>query len=265
MSIAINLLYNPTGTDHLDKDFVGIVGLTGELKENVSIVDPIVVIQTTENYIFGYTDENNNYHNGCNYFSIPIFNRYYFLVNIIVLETGLYELHGHVDVLMSHRKEIRNQVAVIKRQETASAYNLYVNDNSLKAYQDPYVITKSFPRGFNGFRYILAVAGVKGSTEVYDPPAISDFVVTRSAGSSPDLYNYTFTWSSQANTDSYQLYVRGDRGFLGAGAWMTMSPKITTNTYSINNRIFNDDCEFAVFSYNDYGKTMSNVVSVPTS
>ena len=101
MSIAINLLYNPTSADHLDKDFTGIVALTGELKENTSIINPVVTIETTAENMFGTNDSH-----GCNYFSIPSFNRYYFLTDVVVLETGLFELYGHVDVLGSFKSSI---------------------------------------------------------------------------------------------------------------------------------------------------------------
>ena len=262
MSIAINLLYNPTAIDHLDKDFVGITALTGELKENTSVIDPIVTIQTTEDYMFGYTDNENTYHHGCNYFSIPKFNRYYFLTDVIVLETGLYEIHGHVDVLGSFKTSIREQTAIVKRQANDNAYNLYINDNSLKAYQDPYVITKTFPRGFEGFRYILAIAGVKGATEVHDPPAIADLTV--SVAPATIGYTYTLNWSLQSNTEWYDVYTRYYSQRTGYSDWVKRNTsKITTNTFALTAYPALSGHEFAVVSNNEYGTNWSNIVPAP--
>ena len=264
MSVTVNLLYNPTGADHLDKDFIGIIGLTGEMKENTSVIDPVVIIQSNENYMFGYTDENNVYHHGCNYFSIPAFNRYYFLINIVVLETGLYEIHGHVDVLMSFRNDIRKQTAIIRRQETASAYNLYINDNSLKSYQNPHVITKGFNSGFNGFSYILAVAGVKGSEEIHDPPAINDLSITVTQ---PNLfYSYNLTWTLQTNTEWYDVYRRYYSPTRGFGGWRKINiSRITTNSFSKEYYpALSTNYQFAVVSNNAYGTNWSNIVSAPS-
>ena len=255
MSIGINLLYNPTGADHLDKDFIGIVGLTGEIKENTSIIDPIIVIQSTEEYIFGYTDNQQVYHHGCNYFSIPAFNRYYYLENVIVLETGLYELHGHVDVLMSFRQAIRRQTAIVKRQETAAAYNLYINDNSLKSYQDPYVLTEPFPSGFNGRSFVLAVAGSVDATPVSAPGAISDFAYSTSGN------NFVFTWTVVTNALKYQI-LKKRNGDPIPNHWTEVSGNITTNTYTSAISNFHGTNQVKVVAKNNSGSTDSNIITI---
>ena len=69
------------------------------------------------------------------------------------------EIHCHVDVISSFAAEIRANKGIIRRAESADAYNLYINDDSLVAYQDPYILTEPFPSGFTGATFILAVAG----------------------------------------------------------------------------------------------------------
>lgn len=63
---------------------------------------------------------------------------------------------------MSFADGIRNNTAIIKRQQ--EQWNLYLNDGSLKCYQDPIILTKAFPSGFTTQEFVLAVAGAAGSS-----------------------------------------------------------------------------------------------------
>ena len=123
MAINIILQYNSTDDDHLDKDLRTIYTLTGNLRNDTDVVNPTILIECDPVYLFG--DANVP---GVNYFTISDFRRSYYLVNLNILETGLYELVGHVDVLTSFKDGIRDQEAIVRRQETSSAYNLYIND-----------------------------------------------------------------------------------------------------------------------------------------
>ena len=63
----------------------------------------------------------------------------------------------HVDALTSFANDIKANTAIIKRNE--NKWNLYLNDGTFKIYQNPDVLTKEFPSGFNAQEFILAVAG----------------------------------------------------------------------------------------------------------
>lgn len=130
----------------LDKTFAIISTLSGTLKDKTSIVDPVILI---EGNIASFVN--------CNYIHIPIFSRYYFITNIQSVRNGLFELSAHVDVLNSFKDDIRGNTAIIAKQE--NEWNLYINDGSLKIYQNPLVQTKKFPYGFDTYEYLLAVAG----------------------------------------------------------------------------------------------------------
>lgn len=117
--------------------------ISGTLREDCSIINPVISIQ-------GLTDLK------VNYAYIPEFGRYYY-INNIVCKGKLYELHMHVDVLMSFGTEILDNTAVISRQQ--SMYNLYLQDGVFKTYADNHYQIKQFPSGFNTQQFIFSVAG----------------------------------------------------------------------------------------------------------
>lgn len=253
MALNIILQYNPTDDDHLDKELRTIYTLTGNLRNDTDVVNPTVLIECDAVYLFG--DANVP---GVNYFTISDFRRSYYLVNVNVLETGLYELVGHVDVLSSFKEGIRAQEAIVRRQETASAYNLYINDASLKAYQNPYVITKKFNRGFNGFSYILAIAGVKGSEPVDPPGYVNDLAYTSSAGTQFG-YKLTFTWTADQYANLYYIYQYKE----AALAWLPVAGPVSSSPCVVDNvyRNSGDTLSFKLLTRNDFGENTSNIVT----
>lgn len=146
MSFSIKLQNNSSEKNRLTKAITDVVTLTGTLKDGTSLVNPVLLISGTLNTIVG-----------CNYLTIPSFNRSYFITDIVSVRSGLVEVTAHVDVLSSFATEIRANTAIIRRQELR--YNLYLNDGQFKVYQNPNVVTQSFPNGFSGQELVLAVAG----------------------------------------------------------------------------------------------------------
>lgn len=120
--------------------------LNGTLRENCSVIDPIIKVE-------GIVGSNLT---KCNYAFIEEFGRYYYVTNIVCVG-NLFELHMHVDVLMTYRRSIRSNSAVVSRQE--KLYNLYLQDGVFKEQANPHYEIKKFPSGFTSFNFILAVAG----------------------------------------------------------------------------------------------------------
>ena len=146
MGFSIDLQTNASEKNKLDKDLTTIATITGTLKAETSIIDPIILIEgDLSNYI------------GCNYMTISSFGRSYFVNNIRSIRTNLFEISAHVDVLSSFAKGIRSNSAIVRRQE--NKWNLYLNDGTFKVYQNPNVLTKAFPSGFTKQEFVLAVAG----------------------------------------------------------------------------------------------------------
>lgn len=146
MAFNIVLQTNNSEPNRLTKSISDIITVSGVLKEETSIIDPIIKIECDLSTV-----------TGCNYLSIPTFGRSYFVNNIRSVRNGLVEFSCHVDVLSSFADGIRSNTAIVKRQE--NKWNLYLNDGSFKVYQNPNVLTKAFPSGFTTQEFVLAVAG----------------------------------------------------------------------------------------------------------
>ena len=142
----ITLQINNSEKNRLDKNITDIVNLSGTLREQTSIINPVIVI---EGDLSSFVN--------CNYMTISAFNRSYFINNITSINNNLFEISAHVDVLSTYKSQIRENSAIIARQERK--WNLYLNDGVFKTYQNPYIVTKAFSSGFTGQHFILTVAG----------------------------------------------------------------------------------------------------------
>lgn len=142
----IILQKNSSEKNKMDKTLTTIYDIEGTLKDTTSIIDPVIMFDGD------LTDSVN-----MNYMTIPIFNRSYFITNIKSIRNGLFEISGHVDVLTTYKSQIRGCQAIVEKQERK--WNLYLNDGSLRVYQNPEVTTKTFPSGFNTMEFVFAVAG----------------------------------------------------------------------------------------------------------
>ena len=146
MAFDIVLQRNNSERNRVTKDISEILTVSGELKTETSIIDPVIMIECDLSAVVG-----------CNYISIPSFGRSYFVNNIRSIRSSLIEFSCHVDVLSSFAAEIRSNTAIVRRQE--NNWNLYLNDGSFKVYQNPNVLTKGFPSGFTTQEFVLAIAG----------------------------------------------------------------------------------------------------------
>lgn len=140
---------NSSEVNKVDKNIETIYTIRGDLRESSSIIDPQILI--------GGMDMQ-KIKDG-NYLTIPSFGRSYFIRNIESVNHSLILITAHVDVLSSFAASIRTNSAIVKRQQNSPIWNLYLNDGSLKAYQNPQVITKPFPQGFTTVELVLATAG----------------------------------------------------------------------------------------------------------
>lgn len=118
------------------------------LKDNTSVENPVILVRNTSN-ISSY-----------NYMYIPDFHRYYYIEEIFSVQNGLWELHGHVDVLQTYGNAIKQLQATCRRQE--NLYNVYLDDPEFKTYNNADISTKIFTGGSGmskNMNYILVVAG----------------------------------------------------------------------------------------------------------
>ncbi len=142
--MTISLYNNASAPNYVDKDISLVETLNGVLRNPSSVTDPVVTIERDSPI-------------GFNYVQIPEYGRYYFVTGISMINDRLLALSLHVDVLMTYKDAIRNMNAIIKRQE--NQFNLYLDDGIFKAYQNTKHKIIKLPYGFEGYSYILALAG----------------------------------------------------------------------------------------------------------
>lgn len=151
MSFTIHFTQTSSAANVVNKEFSrGGVDIQGTLRDGSSLIDPVILIEANAPGFHA---------NGYNYCYVEEFGRYYYITNIISTNHTLWEIHCHVDVLMSYQEQIRAQTAIVARQE--SQYNLMLDDGIFMVYQNPKIQTKTFSVAdpFETQEFVLVVAG----------------------------------------------------------------------------------------------------------
>jgi len=152
MSFPVNLY---TMTDHrnkIGKNLGNATAFTGTLREECNVVDPVILIETSNP-------------TGFNYAFIEAFgNRYYFIKEIKSVRNGLWEVYLHVDVLETYATAIKSSPCIVGRN--SSRFNLKLNDPEFVCAQNDLITIQTFPNGFNTAQahYILNIIGNRTQT-----------------------------------------------------------------------------------------------------
>lgn len=88
MSFNITLQVCASEPNRVTKELTLITTLSGTLKSETSIINPVLLI---EGDLTSFIN--------CNYLTIPIFGRSYFVTDIRSIRSNLVEVTAHVDVL----------------------------------------------------------------------------------------------------------------------------------------------------------------------
>ena len=142
----ITFYQNISEYNAVNKSIRELTTITGTLREESSIIDPVITISDIDNIV-----------GSMNYAYIPEFNRYYFITNIESVRSNLWRISFHVDVLYTYRAQIKSNSAIIERNE--NQYDLKLNDGLFKTQQNPRIAQFPFPSGFNTWNFVLAIAG----------------------------------------------------------------------------------------------------------
>lgn len=150
MSFVIQFMYNNEPMNKIGKTPEAKFSLTGTLRDESSIVDPVILVEKDSPL-------------GANYAYIEEFRRYYYIKDITAVRTGLWRVTMHTDVLKTFSEGILNSPCIVAK--SSSRYNMYLNDSDYKCLQDDIVMTKAFPTGFNlaNSMYVAAILGDKVS------------------------------------------------------------------------------------------------------
>ena len=135
------------------KEFVAgsDITLTGTFKENVDVLNPVIMIETSTN-LASY-----------NYVEITELGRSYFMRPEIV-NNKLWRLHCRCDVLSTYAAGIKASKALVNRTAKQEKINFYVNDGSLYTEQREIVTYEVFkkngePAKLGTDSYYMIVAG----------------------------------------------------------------------------------------------------------
>ena len=127
------------------------VTLSGELKQEQDISNPIVIIDLSPTGIYTgdttYIQEfkTNFYSYTCTY--IPLFKRYYRVTKITVIRNNIISFSLHVDVLLSFYEFIRSQKAFVTRN--TNNYNIQLPDER-RVIKNTFTISEFKPTNVSG-------------------------------------------------------------------------------------------------------------------
>lgn len=143
----IKLYKNFSEPNRVNKELELIKDMTGQLKEESNVINPIITIQA-----------DNPSH--CNYCYIKEFSRYYFIRDIKSVRNKIWQLQLQVDPLYTYRDQILQMSAVIDKQQGTDFSTELYNDGSFRTREDNFIETWNFENGFNdNGTFILMTAG----------------------------------------------------------------------------------------------------------
>lgn len=124
--MLISLLTTKSESNSFPKNFENDrIVLEGSFRDESNLINPRILIEYHET--FNPTKEKAFKYNYC---YIPDFNRFYFINDVRVVRTGVYELIMHVDVLQTYRNDIKKMNGFCKRSESHGDENLYYDDKA---------------------------------------------------------------------------------------------------------------------------------------
>lgn len=143
----IKLYYNSSDNRCINKTLELEFSIDGTLREETSIISPIINIKNIEPLRY-------------NYAYIPQFKRYYYINNIESVRNGIWRLYLDVDPLMSFKADILALKVVVNKQSLAVNGDEYIDDGSLVTDNLMFKTVYNFTNGFNNTgEYILITAG----------------------------------------------------------------------------------------------------------
>lgn len=147
MAFTISLFKTASENNRVVKDLTDEKQLSGELRNQTSVLNPKIRIESAEN-IAGY-----------NYCYIPEFGRYYYIVDIMSVRTRVWEVSMRCDVLMSYKDEIKGLNAILNNTQETGLSNYLSSPNWVNLVKTKTDI-KVFPSGLNEQgEFILITAG----------------------------------------------------------------------------------------------------------
>lgn len=145
--MTITLYYNHSENNVINKDKASARVLTGTLREETSITNPVFIIESDATIV--------NY----NYAYIPDFSRYYFITDITSVRNGLWRITLRCDVLESFADDILSSSCVIDHSTNVGTNDYLNSDTWVSTVKDKTDIIQFSSGLSNSGEYILITAG----------------------------------------------------------------------------------------------------------
>lgn len=153
--IEFKLLKTNDPNNKVVKSYREVATINGVLKNNTSVINPVITIDAT-----AVNWGNDNVFTP-NYAYIAAFGRYYHIKDIKSISNDLFEISLHVDVLMSWSAGLLASPCIASRNQ--NNFNLYLNDPNYKCFQNDYVLITKATGGFDTATscFVLTIFGDK--------------------------------------------------------------------------------------------------------
>ena len=150
--MEVILYRNSSENNVIGKSLAQIKSVEANLKNDVSIINPTLVLNYTANIL------------NSNYCFIPKFNRYYFIDEIVPITGDRCIVKCRVDVLESFKDDIKSLTVILDKAQSIYKSNKYLDDGSFVVENKDFNTIYNFPNGFNEEgTFILICAGGGGS------------------------------------------------------------------------------------------------------
>ena len=152
-TFSLNIYKNTAESERVMKTnyLTSLGSISGTLRDGCSIIAPQIMIEVSSLIEF-------------NYVYIGIWKRYYFVTDITYIQHGLALVSLRVDVLMSHRLKIINQIGLVSRnehefnEEIIDSERIVENNNVIDVVEDSSSSTK-FTGSSNGSAVLNVIGG----------------------------------------------------------------------------------------------------------
>ena len=130
--VLLTLYQNTSNERTVNKNITSIKEVTGILREETSITNPSILIETTGNYILE-----------CNYVYIKNLQRYYYIRSIDFVRKNLWRINLHIDVLMTYKDKIADMRCLISR--ASSEWFSRIQDSEVILASSPIIDVEEIP------------------------------------------------------------------------------------------------------------------------
>ena len=147
VAYSIKLYQTPSDKRTVNKAITSVMNDTAEIWGECDLLSPSLVLNAAPGINFNYLQ----------ILDAPFNGRYYFVDDITIMHNGIIRVSCSIDVLMSHKSDIKKETAILARQTNLA--NLYFNDPDLPIENRNDVSFKLFPKGLENHAYYYLLIG----------------------------------------------------------------------------------------------------------